>query len=190
MPDISGLTHTVNCNMSPGVKEAYFFKTTEVDGDPTTDGTSKEITDIAMLSTKQGYKVEFDDTEANYTTTQVGGFTNRAVSVLTFSILKLDAATREIVQGWDDAACLGCIVKLYNGEAVCLGYDYDSRVSPVTFKPVPKVKGAGTAMSGLPTDTGDTATAKRTRIYQWTSNNEPAQVASTFDYDTFTTPAE
>ena len=188
MPTIQGLTYSVDCDKRTGVKEVYFFKTSEVDS-ITFDATSREATAIAMASTKQGYKVEIDDDESSFVSTMAGGFGSRTSTLLTVSIYKLNDTTREIVQSWDRNACLGAIVKLYNGSAILCGYDFDSEDSNDVYKPVKKLNASGSANSGLVTDTGETATPKYLRGYQWTTNYEAPFVDAAFDYTTFTTPA-
>lgn len=190
MPDLSGLTYSLNCDKRTGIKEVYLFKTTEVATDGVTfDGTSREVTDITMATTKMGYKVEIDDDESSYTGTMVGGFGSRMTNLLNLSIYKLDDVTREIIQTWDRNACLGAIVRLYNGSDILLGMDFDSTDSNDVYKWVRKLNASGTSSSGLVTDTGETAVPKFLRGYQWTTNYEAPFVDSAFDYTTFTTAA-
>ena len=188
MPNLQGLTYSVDCDKRTGIKEVYFFKTNEV-ASITFDATSREATAITMSSTKQAYKVEIDDDESSLVSTMAGGFGSRTSSLLTVSIYKFSDSVREIVQSWDRNACLGAVVKLYNGSAVLLGYDFDSEDTNDVYKPVKKLNASGSASSGLVTDTGETATPKYIRGYQWTTNYEPAFVDAAFDYSTFTTPA-
>jgi len=188
MPDISGLTYSLDCDKRTGIKEVYLFKTTEV-ASVAIDGTSREVTAITMASTKQGYKVEIDDDESSYTGTMTGGYGTRIASLLNLSIYKVNDSIRNIVQAWDKNACLGAIVKLYNGSAVLLGMEIDTDDSNDVYKWVKKLNVSGTVGSGLVTDTGETATPKYLRGYQWTTNYEAPFVDAAFDYSTFTTPA-
>jgi hypothetical protein len=186
MPDLSGLTYSLDCDKRTGIKEVYIFKTTNVNT-VTIDATSREITDITMTSTNQAYKIEIDDDESSYTGTMAGGYGTRVTSLLNLSIYKVNDSIRNIVQGWDKNACLAAIVVLYNGSAVCLGMDIDTDDSNDVYKWVKKLNASGTVGSGIVTDTGETATPKYLRGYQWTTNYEAPFVDSAFDYTTFTT---
>ena len=188
MPDLLGLTLTVNDDKRTGVKEIYIFKSNEV-ASIAVDATSREVTNIVMLSTKKGYKVEIDDEESSYTGTLVGNYGPRMTNLLAVAVHKLDDATRLIVQTWDRTACLGVLVKMYNGKTILLGYDFDSEDAADVFKPVKKLNASGTSTSGLVGDAGATATPKILRGYQWETNYEPPFVDGTFDYTTFITAA-
>lgn len=188
MPDISGLTYSLDCDKRTGIKEVYFFKTTEV-ASVTIDATSREVTDITMTSTKQGYKVEIDDDESSFAVSGVSSYGNRVTNTLTSSIYKVNDTVRNLVQDWRANACLGAIVKLYNGSAILCGMEIDTNDSNDVYKWVKKLNSSYEVSSGLVTDSGETATPKYLIGFQWTTNYDLPFVDSSFDYATFTTAA-
>lgn len=186
MADLVDLGLQGNCDLASGIVEAYFFKQSEV-ATITFDASTREVTGLAMSSTKEAYKVAFNEDEAQVNEDLLGGFGTGRNTVLNFTVFGQNGTIRTAIQGYDKTSCLAALVIYANGKRKLLGIDFDSTDSNDPYKWMPKQNGGGST-SGTVRDTGDIPTAKYTRNYTWYSRHEAPFVSSAFDLSVFITP--
>lgn len=187
MAALADLSRVNTCNDGTGVVKLYFGAYAEIASE-TLDATSRKVTAITMNEGKQGFIFNLDEEESSVVTTGIGANTARNQTVITATLLNI--ANRELVEAYLRKACLFCIATFANGQSFVYGFDCDTQNANAVPERRNKKNGTFTINSGMIDDSGATAVPKVSVIFNYTQNYLPLELDTTFNFETFTTPAE